>query len=177
MKPKSKQQLRRYLEYFDLQVKYVHLPEKVSGFLQPGPDPQYIFLNEDKPQSDHAFTVAHELGHYVMHFDRPARNRMPTYLDYPWESTLLREATQMTKSWAEPFFAPEGEADAWAFAFLLKLGAVDDVLSILELYPKKFWIFFLICMISAYDGFKLRTKTFFRILFDALTGNKGQTHP
>ncbi len=176
MKRKTKQQLRGYLKYFDLRVKYVHLPEKVSGFLQPGSDPRFIFLNQDKPHSDHVFTVAHELGHYVMHLNRPPRNQMPAYLDHPWESALMREATQMTKSWAEPLLAPEGEADAWAFALLLRIGAVDDLLTILELYPKKFGIFFLICMISAYKNLKTRIKAFFRELFDALAGIKRQ-HP
>jgi len=174
MKPKIKQQLRGYLEYFDLRVKYVRLPEKVSGFLQPGSDPRFIFLNEDKPHSDHVFTVAHELGHYVMHLARPARHKMPAYLDHPWESTVMREATQMTKSWVEPLLAPEGEADAWAFAFLLRIGAVDDLLTILELYPKKFWTFFLICMISTYKGLKTRTKNFFEELVDAFAGSNHQ---
>jgi len=172
MTPATKQRLRGYVSYFGLQIKYVSLPEKVSGFLQEGPDPLYIFLNEKKPHSDHVFTIAHELGHYAMHLNRPFKSKMPGYLDYPWEWAIFRESTQMTKSWVQPLLDREGEADAWAFALLLRIGAVDDIFAILNLYPKKSWIFSLIFAITACKGFKSRIQNFFRELYYALAGSE-----
>jgi hypothetical protein len=172
----AKRELRECVRYFGLQVKYVRgLPDKVSGFLQPGSDPQYIFLNEGKSRSDHAFTIAHELGHYVMHLDRPLKNRTPEFLDYHGESEFFLETTQMTKEWVQRFFEPEGEADAWAFALLLRLGATDDLLTILELYPKKFWMFLAICASSTFNAWKSRITNFFQVLFDAFKGRSGHS--
>lgn len=144
MTPRTEQTLKEIAYYFDLQIKYVtDLPDNVLGFLEPGSNPHYIVVNAHKPRSDQALTVAHELGHYVLHLDRPRRNVVPGYLDYPWKSERIGQITQKIKTVIKRLVTPEWEADMWAFSLLWQIGAVDDLIAITEIYPRKktiFWV-------------------------------------
>lgn len=53
-----------------LSIKIVPMPEKlksVSGFFDP--DNKIIYVNEEDPPSRQTFTIAHELGHYILKHD------------------------------------------------------------------------------------------------------------
>ncbi len=49
------------------EISYVDLPVKISGFAQVIEGKPYIVVNRDKPSTHKKFTIAHELGHHVLH--------------------------------------------------------------------------------------------------------------
>ena len=164
---KTEQTLKKYSAHFDLEVRNLNdLPDNVAGFLEPGSDPRHIFVNGRKSPSDQAFTIAHEMGHYVMHLDRLPRYVTPWFLDYPWKSELMIEAVQMTKNFRQRILNPEREADAWAFVFLWQAGATDDLLTIHEMYPDKRWLMWYSGVVALCNGHWQRSKDFLQRLCD-----------
>ena len=167
MKPEAKRRLRESVSYFGLQVKYVGgLSDKVFGFLQPGPNPRFIIINERKSRVDHSFTIAHELAHYVMHFNRPARSLKSPYLDHPWKSRLMIEASQMTRNWYAPIFDPEWEANLWAFILLWRIGAGDDLFALTKTYPDKRRMLWYSWAAAVYTNVKQSKNRFLQELHD-----------
>lgn len=49
------------------EISYVDLPEKISGFAQVIDGQPYIVVNRAKPSKHSEFTIAHELGHHLLH--------------------------------------------------------------------------------------------------------------
>jgi Zn-dependent peptidase ImmA (M78 family) len=49
------------------EISYVDLPEKISGFAQVIDGQPHIVVNRAKPSKHSEFTIAHELGHHVLH--------------------------------------------------------------------------------------------------------------
>ena len=166
MTPRTEQILDVTAKYFDLQIEKVDLPDNVPGFLQPGPDPRYIFVNAHKPRSDQALTIAHELGHYVMHLNRPPWNIIPWYLKIQWKSQRLSKFSQMVSRCVRRECGPELQADFWAFLFLWSIGAGDDVIAIAEIYPKKRPLIWFTGATMTYFGIKRRIKSFLQRLFN-----------
>ncbi len=165
MTPRTEQVLNQYAAYFDLKVEYVDLPDNVSAFLQPGPDPRYIFVSSRKTRSDNAFSIAHELGHYVMHHERPPRDIRPRYLKIQWTSKLMSKLSRLLSRWVRRKFDAEWEADLWAFLFLFYIGATDDVFAFIESYPKKDFLFWCTVCGIIYCGIKRRIQVFSHRLF------------
>jgi Zn-dependent peptidase ImmA (M78 family) len=54
-------------------ISQIELPEKISGFAQVIEGQPYIVVNRAKPVMHSNFTIAHELGHHVLH-SNPLRN-------------------------------------------------------------------------------------------------------
>ncbi len=165
MKRKTEQALKVLTDivaYFDLQIEYVvDLPDNVAGILQPHLDPHFILVNNHKSPSDHVFTIAHELAHYILHVNRRPVNFLPAFLQTPWKSKPVAKFSSIIIRWARRKLGPEWQADAWAFLLLMRIGAVDDLLIITEIYPNKKTLFWLLSVVSIYNGIKQRTKIFF----------------
>ena len=49
------------------EITYADLPEKISGFAQVIDGQPHIVVNRAKPLKHSEFTIAHELGHHVLH--------------------------------------------------------------------------------------------------------------
>jgi IrrE N-terminal-like domain len=163
MTPRTEKTLHLLASHFGLQIEYISdLPDNVSGFLQPGLNPRYIFVNANKPRCDQTLTIAHELAHYVIHFNRTAPNFIPWYLDYPWKSKDMIESSRETKEFLLQHFDLEWQADFWAFILLWQIGATDDLVAITELYPKKNWMFWYSATAAIVGGIKQRIKNFFQ---------------
>src|SRR5229473_5307697 len=54
-------------------ISYVDLPTKVSGFASVIADKLYIVVNRAKSPQHQQYTIAHELGHHVLHLN-PAQD-------------------------------------------------------------------------------------------------------
>lgn len=167
MTPRTEQMLKDSAAYLDLHIEYVaELPDNVCGFLEPGPDPRYVFINARKPHSDQAFTIAHELAHYVLHFDRPPRNIQPWYLNIQWKSERMSKFSQKINRSVRRGCGREFQADLWAFLLLWRIGAADDLIAIAEIYPKKRPLFWLTRAGVICFGMTRIIKSFFRRLFN-----------
>lgn len=74
------------LEQINLQVQFVTLQDGHSGYLDV--TNKTIFVNEAYPATRNLFTIAHELGHYILH--RSSQNRFDDKHKYTSEE-LQRE--------------------------------------------------------------------------------------
>jgi hypothetical protein len=167
MTPRTEQWLNKFADYFGLQIEYVFdLPDNVAGVLQSGPDPRYIIVNARKSRSEQAFTIAHEMGHYVMHHDRPPWDILPWYMKIQWKSPLMSKASRTLNRWVRRKFGVEWQADLWAFMLLCLIGARDDLLAINENHPEKSLTFWCTCLGLAYAGIKRRITGFFQKIFN-----------
>lgn len=164
MTPKTRQTLESLASHFDLRIEYVSdLPDKVPGCLQSGPEPRYIFINASKPACDQAFTIAHELAHYVLHVGRKPMVFLPAHLNLLWKTKLLHKLAQLTERWTRQKFDVEWQANLWAFILLWQIGAVDDLCDLVQLYPDKKRMFWYSCAATVYSGIKRRVLALFAI--------------
>jgi hypothetical protein len=162
MTPRTEQTLKQVADYFDLQIEYVaDLPDNVPGFLEPSPHPRYIFVNARKTSHDQAFTIAHELAHYIMHTDGRARNLMPWYLRPSVTPRFMVQVSRTAERWMRQKFDVEWQADLWAFMLLWRIGAADDLLAIIKLYPQKNRMFWYSGAATVYTNAKRRILNLF----------------
>jgi len=158
--------LKRFTDYFGLQVEYsTELPDKVSGLIKINPDSACIVLNAHKPRCDHALTIGHEMAHYVMHQDGGRKLPLPWFLDYPWKAPFVREATQEVKTYYLKTFDCEWEANLWAFLLLWRIGAVEELLAITKMYPEMKWMFWYSLVALMFSLQKQLEVNFYRRLF------------
>jgi hypothetical protein len=165
MTRKTKLFIRALADHLRLRIKYVNdLPAKVPGFLDPSKASRTIVVNASKSKSDHAFTILHEVAHYILHYKRSHRTRLPWWLARKWKSKPMIRFSKTTKRIASRTLNDERQADLWAFCALFQIGATDDVLDIVGQYPEKnstFWLSFVGCI---YSGIKFRVKRAFRTI-------------
>jgi hypothetical protein len=168
MTPQTDPRLQKFADYFGLQIEYsTELPDKVPGLLKLDSDCAYIVLNANKPPCDHALTIGHEMGHYVMHQHRVRRFDLPWFVNRPWKWKLAREIAQGAKTHLLQKFDGEWEADFWAFIFLWHIGDVGYLMGIVELYPEKRALFWLSWLAVVFGGIRRRGKNLFSGLFPA----------
>jgi hypothetical protein len=163
MTRKTKQLLRDFAASFGLRIKYASgMSPKVSGFLDPSPASRTIVLNATKSKSDHAFTIAHEIGHFVLHCQRSHRIRLPWYLTRRWTHKRIAYSCKLLRRVFFRSFNFERQADMWAILTLMYIRATDDLEIILDEHPEKNGSFWLCVIAGAYAGAKLRLKGAFR---------------
>ena len=140
--------------YFGLQIEYRDdLPPDNAGFLDHNDEPQYIAVNSNLPHCEQAFTIAHELGHYVKHHNRPRRRYFPGVLDREYQSKRVAQVASHTHRFVYFKFNKEWEADLYAFLLLINLGVAKDLTAYLERHPKKTKLFCLALAVSFVMGF------------------------
>jgi len=162
----TKLAIRALTSQLRLKVKYTGtLPGKVPGFLIFNGGSGTIVINATKSASDHAFTILHEIAHYILHCICSHQMRLPWYLTRQWKSNLMTRWSKTTKRAVSRKFNAEWQADMWAFCALLHIGATDDFQAILAHYPEKSGRACLCVAGSLYAGIKSRLKkTFVQIL-------------
>jgi hypothetical protein len=176
MTRKTKLSLRRFAASLGLRIKYVSvLPHKICGFLDPAS--RTIIVNAKKSKSDHAFTIAHEIAHYVLHTQRLHRIKLPWYLKHQWKSPKMRRFSKLTARVYFRGFNVERQADMWAFATLLYFGAKDDIQVIFNQHPDKRSAFFLCAAACIYTEIKFRLKSFSKTAFGLFNGFFGSLVP
>jgi hypothetical protein len=126
--------------YFGLRIKYVGgLSPKVAGFMIA----KTIVINANKSKSDHAFTIAHEIGHYHLHCKQNYQMPFPRILKRQWKAKRMIRFSKLLNRVLARQFNTENQADLWAFCALFYIGARDDVLAVLEQHPEKATLFWL----------------------------------
>jgi hypothetical protein len=162
MNIKSEKRLQSLVEHLSLKIEYLNdLPDNVPGFLQPGEDPRFIFVNARMSRSDQAFTITHELAHYVMHVGRPPCYYLPRYLNWLRRSERTKDIADTTERFMRRKFNIEWQADLWGFIMLWQIGAVDDLLALKEAYPEKRWMFWYSFAATLHAGIKRRLASLF----------------
>lgn len=66
---RSRLDMTAALERAGYEVRYVDLPERVSGFAKVIEGKPHIVLNRAKSEGHLQYTIPHELGHHVLHLD------------------------------------------------------------------------------------------------------------
>ena len=135
--------------YFGLQIEYRDdLPPDNAGFLDDHDEPHYIAVNSNLPHCEQAFTIGHELGHYVKHHNRPRRRHFPAVLDREYQSQKVAYVASHTRRFVYFNFNKEWEADLYSFLLLINIGAAKDVTAYLERHPQKTKLFLLALLVS-----------------------------
>ena len=144
MKPSPIRKIEDMPGYFGLQIEYRDdLPPDNAGFLDEHDEPQYIAVNSSLPHCEQAFTIGHELGHYVKHHNRPRHRYFPALFDREYQSKRVAHVVSHTRRFVQFKFNKEWEADLYAFLLLITIGAVNDLKAYLERHPKKTRLFVL----------------------------------
>jgi hypothetical protein len=138
MTPKTEARLKGFTGHFGLPVVYsTDLPDKVLGMLVPDGDSSTIVLNANRPALDHAFTIAHEIGHYIMHKDGKREFPLPLFLSRRWKWRPVRIIARKARAIMAEKVDKEWEADFWAFVMLWHIAAVPELKFVFECYPEK----------------------------------------
>jgi len=162
MTRKTKQFVRAIAHHLRLRIKYANMIPKVAGFLDPSKASRTIVINATKSKSDHVFTILHEIAHYILHYERSHRMRLPWYLTRQWNANPMARFSKATKRLVSRKLNPEWQADMWAMCALLHIGAADDFQAILTQYPEKTGLACLCVAGTIYAGIKSRLKKAFR---------------
>ena len=96
MKVKAKNTLREMARYLGIQVKFVsYLADDVHGKLIPRE--KRVLINASKPRTEHIFTLLHELGHFVLHYQNFPRKYHPWYLEIHWKNKFLAKQSSFAR--------------------------------------------------------------------------------
>jgi IrrE N-terminal-like domain len=166
MKLKTKNTLRLMAGHLGLKVKFVgYFSDDVHGKLLPLE--KRILINAHKPRYEHTFTLLHEIGHNLLHFKNPHRKFHARFLENKSKIKWLVKFCSKVRRTMHIHFARENsrewEADLWAFCafiYVVKLaGGRDDLVTLLEHHPEKFWVFMLAGAGVIFSGIKKRITT------------------
>ena len=128
--------------YFGLKIEYRDdLPADNAGYLDPAYEPQYIAINRNLPRCEQAFTIGHELCHFLKHNNVTRRNFNVRLLNHQWESRRAKTYARYVRQITHKLLPIEFEADMYAVSMLFELGAVNDLKAYLDLHPEKTWLF------------------------------------
>jgi hypothetical protein len=127
--------------YFGLKIEYRDdLPATNAGYLDPADEPQYIAINRNLPCCEQAFTIGHEICHFLKHHNVSRRNFNSRLLNSQWKSRRAKTYVRYLRYFTNKLLPIEFEADMYAVSLLFELGAVDDLKDYLQLHPEKTWL-------------------------------------
>lgn len=159
------------LQYFGLEVKYTDdLPGQVYGMLDNSEEPRFIVVRSNLPEYEEIFTIAHELGHAVMHPSfKPRRIHSNWFVRQKWQSPILAKIARATRLECRKLITPEWEADLWAMLFLLWIGDVDNLKVYIKHHPEKTNLLLIAATVSIYKGAPRVIKAKFQRMFHWLS--------
>jgi hypothetical protein len=176
MKYKTKNTLRALAKYLGLKVKFVsYFSNDVHGKLLPRE--KRILINAHKPRCEHIFTMLHEIGHFLLHFQNAPRKHHPRFLDHhgqtEWLTGLRSKARRYLRFIFNKESGKEWEADLWAFCafgyFAKQVGCLDDLVAFLDRHPEKYGSFCLAMLGVAYSRTKACLSKFPKMLLAPLS--------
>jgi hypothetical protein len=162
MKHRFKNTLRAMAKHLGLKVKYVsYLDAHTHGRLLVRE--KRILINAHKPRTEHVFTMLHEIGHFVVHHQKPHAH-CPWYFRKDWHNEFLDGLCFKARRYLRFMFnrtaGREWEADMWALcAFIVlskHLGCRAELLKFLERHPEKLNTLLLVTGALAYTNVKSR---------------------
>lgn len=116
-------ELEKIADYLDITVKYEELDDDVSGFLLKDNDRALIAINESHHSNRQRFTLAHEIGHFVLH----ALNNDELFLDKSFSIHHRNKASSYGT------ITKEREANLFASVLLMPKRRVQEVVDQYEL--------------------------------------------
>lgn len=99
---------------FEIEVRLEALEDQVSGVLLVQADHPVIGVNAHHHPNRQRFSIAHELGHFVLH-----RDKEPFFID---AAVFFRSEGATPETWAQ-----EREANAFAAELLLPQHALEEI--------------------------------------------------
>lgn len=120
--------------------------------------------------------MLHEIGHFLLHCNKPRRAYHPRILDLNCENARLAAKVSILRRYFRYIFncssGKEREADRWALAafilFAKHYGARDELMTFLERHPEKFKLFLLVAGGSMYCNAKTHLKKLGYLLISPL---------
>ncbi|MFA6543173.1 MAG: ImmA/IrrE family metallo-endopeptidase [Limisphaerales bacterium] len=114
--------------YFGLAIEYIDDPElKVQGFLDRSPEPRFIAIRRGLEPIEEEFTIAHELGHYVLHPDKRARKLSCFFWGLPLDLKVYKLFVRAHRMDIHRTLGCEAQADVLAIAALYRLGRFEEL--------------------------------------------------
>lgn len=104
-------------ENLGISVKYENLDDNISGFLVKKEGKNIIGVNDTHHVVRKRFTIAHEIGHYILHV------QTPVFVDY-YKGSMLYRSNNKSKDYIK-----EKEANSFAAGLLMPKSLVDKELS------------------------------------------------
>jgi len=115
--------IRDLAAYFGLEIEYLDDPEvEVLGFLDPSEEPRYIAVRRGLEPIEEEFTIAHEIGHYLLHPGKRARKLSWPLWSLPLDLKLYQFFVRAHRMEVHRTLGCEAQADIWAVAILYRLG-------------------------------------------------------
>lgn len=111
----------RIAELSGLTIRYEELEDAVSGFLMAKGSSGTVFINKLHHPNRQRFTIAHEIGHYALHFQNSER------LFYDTKFPLYRRTGATTNSTTTP--QEEREANSFASHLLMPDNILKTVIA------------------------------------------------
>ena len=109
-------EIDKIAESLGIDVKGEELDDDISGLFVMKNGKPFIRFNNSEGQKRRRFTIAHELGHYVLH-----REGTPLFVDKKNEKTLYRNSTSSSGE-----VKREREANAFAASLLMPEAFISD---------------------------------------------------
>ena len=143
MNPHRRATLHDVAQYFGLAIEYAgDLPSGFHGCLEPGGDPRFIVINSNQPVFEQEFTIAHELGHHVLHQTPSEKDVGHWIMTHRWQSILPAQVRRSLRLAMALIINRECQADIWALCLLISLRQTNTLDAYLRFHPeKKFWLF------------------------------------
>ena len=166
MKPGAKNILRAMASHLGVKVSFVsYFSDNIHGKLLP--HERRILINAHKPRNEHVYTLLHEFGHFLLHFQSLPRKHHPRIFDILWEVEWLANLNSKVRRYFRFIFnreaGKEWEADVWAMCaficFAKRIGCRAELLAFLKRHPEKTEVFLLAACGVAYGGIKQRFKS------------------
>lgn len=106
--------IEKCAKHLNIDIKYLDLEDSTSGFFVHKNRNSYIGCNQHQSEVRQRFTIAHELGHYCLHFNSDNPIFIDKDIDNNTESILYRDGLSSTGENRN-----EREANAFAAALLM----------------------------------------------------------
>ncbi|HEY4601054.1 MAG TPA: ImmA/IrrE family metallo-endopeptidase [Cerasibacillus sp.] len=114
--------LEKSIEDFGIEVRYALLEDEISGFSRVVDGKPQVIVNGEHPENRRRFTMAHELGHIILHWKwlNKENQRLD---DYHYEILYRQESSYYNGNLRE-----EIQANAFAAEFLMPIEDVKKML-------------------------------------------------
>ena len=136
------------------------------------PKTEYIAINSRLPRYEQAFTIGHELGHYVKHHNQPRHRYIPAVLDRKYQSERLAFAASRARRFIKFKFNREWDADLYAILLLIGIGEIKNLSAYVERHPEKMKLYAVALGVTLIKGFPRIIKGLFLKFFSLFSPSK-----
>jgi hypothetical protein len=140
MSAPKKLTLKQITDHCGLAIEYVDdIPSTVPGYLDESRSPRFIAINHSLSPNEQLFTIAHEIGHFVLHHGKARRYYHSFILDRHPNNPFLDRFLAILRRYARIHYNRDWEADGYAILLLVGLGETEALATYLEHHPENKW--------------------------------------